>query len=255
VSSRPAFAFLDWPGPIAFAHRGGALENPENTMKAFEHAVSLGYRYIETDVQATADGVAVVFHDDTLDRVTDRLGRIAELPWSEVSRARVAGTEPIPRLDELLAAWPDVRVNVEPKRDPAVEPLSEAIRRAGAVDRVCVASFDDGRVARARRLLGPRLCTVAGVVETLRVKAASWGVPAGDVPSACLQVGLRYKGLPVFDRRLVDTAHRLSMPIHVWTIDGLARMRWLLDLGVDGIMTDRPTALRRVLQDRGQWFE
>jgi glycerophosphoryl diester phosphodiesterase len=255
VTPRSAFAFLDWPGPIAFAHRGGALENPENTMKAFEHAVSLGYRYVETDVQATSDGVAVVFHDDTLDRVTDRLGRIADLPWAEVGLARVAGTEPIPRLDELLAAWPDLRVNVEPKRDPAVDPVVDAIRRAGAVDRVCVASFDDGRVARARRLLGPRLCTTAGVGETLRLKAASYGVPVGDVPSACLQVTPRYKGLPVLDPRLIATAHRLSIPVHVWTIDGPGQMQQLLELGVDGIMTDRPTALKRVLEDRGEWFE
>jgi glycerophosphoryl diester phosphodiesterase len=254
-SARPAFPYLDWPGPIAFAHRGGALENPENTMKAFQHAVAIGYRYVETDVQVTSDGVAVVFHDDTLDRVTDRLGRISDLPWSEVSQARVAGTEPIPRFDELLAAWPELRVNVEPKRDPAVAPLADVIRRAGAVDRVCVASFSDARVARARRLLGPHLCTAAGVAETLRVKAAAYGLPVGDVPSACLQVAPRFRGLTLVDHRFMATAHGLSLPVHVWTIDGPGVMRRLLDLGVAGIMTDRPTALRQVLEDRGQWFE
>jgi glycerophosphoryl diester phosphodiesterase len=249
------FPYLDWPGPIAFAHRGGALENPENTMKAFEHAVSLGYRYIETDVQVTSDGVLIVFHDETLDRVTDRLGRVSELPWSEVGQARVAGTEPIPRLDELLAAWPELRVNVEAKREPTVEPLAECIQRAGAIDRVCVASFNDGRVARARRLLGPRLCTAAGVAESMRIKAVSYGIPAGDLASACLQVAPRYKGLTVVDPKFIATAHRLSRPVHVWTIDGPGQMRQLLDLGVDGIMTDRPTALRRVLEERGEWFE
>jgi glycerophosphoryl diester phosphodiesterase len=250
----PAFPFLDWPGPIAFAHRGGALENPENTMKAFEHAVALGYRYVETDVQVTSDGVLVVFHDDTLDRVADRLGRISQMPWSEVSRARVAGTEPIPRFDELLAAWPELRVNVEPKRDPAVEPLADSIRRAGAVDRVCVASFSDARVARLRRLLGPRLCTAGGFAESMRVKATAFGIRLGDVPSGCLQVAPRFRGVTVVDVRFVATAHRLSLPVHVWTIDGPGQMRRLLDLGVDGIMTDRPTALRAVLQERRQWF-
>jgi glycerophosphoryl diester phosphodiesterase len=177
------------------------------------------------------------------------------MTWAEVSQTRVAGTDPIPRLDELLAAWPDLRVNVEPKRDPAVEPLTECIDRAGAIDRVCVASFDDGRVAKARRLLGPRLCTAAGLGETLRVKAASFGIPSGNTPSACLQVTTRYKGLPVLDARLVSTAHRMSMPVHIWTIDGPGQMQRLLDLGVDGIMTDRPTALKRVLDDRDEWFE
>ncbi len=252
---KPTFPFLDWPGPIAFAHRGGALENPENTMKAFGHAVSLGYHYIETDVQLTADRVLIVFHDDTLDRVTDRLGRISEMTWAEVGRARVAGTEPIPRFDELLAAWPEVRLNIEPKREACVEPLADAIRRAGAIDRVCVGSFNDARVTRMRRLLGPRLCTAAGVAEIVRVKAASYGVPVGNVASSCVQVSVGYKGLPVVDARFVDTAHKLALPVHIWTIDGPAQMRRLLDLGVDGIMTDRPTALRKVLEDRGEWVE
>jgi glycerophosphoryl diester phosphodiesterase len=250
---KPTFPFLDWPGPIAFAHRGGALENPENTTKAFEHAVSLGYRYIETDVQLTADGVLIVFHDDTLDRVTDRLGRIAEMTWAEVSRARVAGTEPIPRFDDLLGAWPDLRVNVEPKREASVEPLANAISRAGAVDRVCVGSFNDARVTRMRRLLGPRLCTSAGIAEIIRIKAASYGLPVGNVATACVQVSVTYKGLPVVDARFVRAAHRLALPVHIWTIDGPAQMRRLLELGVDGIMTDRPTVLRRVLEDRGEW--
>ena len=222
-------------------------------MVAFEHAVSLGYRYIETDVQVTADGVLIVFHDDTLDRVTDRIGRIAEMTWADVSQARVAGTEPIPRFDELLAAWPEVRLNTDPKRETSVRPLVDAVRRADALDRVCIGSFSDARLARLRRLLGPDLCTSAGFTETLRVKAASYGIPTGRPASACLQVSLRYKGVPVVDARFIATAHRLSLPVHVWTIDGPGQMVRLLDLGVDGIMTDRPTALRQVLQDRGQW--
>src|SRR5918995_7356617 len=105
--------FLDHPGPLAFAHRGGAGEWPENTMPAFENAVRLGYRYVETDVHATADGVLVAFHDPSLDRVTDRTGKIAELPWSYVSEARVDGREPIPRLEALLGTWPDLRFNLD----------------------------------------------------------------------------------------------------------------------------------------------
>ncbi|HEX7095186.1 MAG TPA: glycerophosphodiester phosphodiesterase family protein, partial [Acidimicrobiales bacterium] len=108
-------AFLDHPGPLAFAHRGGAGVNPENTWAAFDHAVSLGYRYLETDVRVTSDGVVVAFHDPTLDRVTDRTGAIARRPWVEVRRARIAGKHEPVRLDDLLAAYPDVRVNIDPK--------------------------------------------------------------------------------------------------------------------------------------------
>ena len=98
------FAFLDHPGPIPFAHRGGGKEQPENSMAAFAHAVGLGYRYVETDVQATRDGVAVVFHDATLNRLTDRPGKIADFSWEELREARIHGREPLVRLDDLLAA-------------------------------------------------------------------------------------------------------------------------------------------------------
>ena len=148
------FAFLDHPGPIPFAHRGGAAGGLENSLAAFAHAVELGYRYLETDVHATSDGVLLAFHDRTLDRVTDRVGVVAQLPWREVREARIGGREPIPTLEELLGSWPDVRVNIDVKEMGAVEPLIEVIRRTGAVDRVCVASFSARRTAAVRRRVG-----------------------------------------------------------------------------------------------------
>src|SRR5688572_11562358 len=117
MPANAAYPFLDWPGPLAFAHRGGASEAPENTLPAFEQAVRLGYRYLETDVHTTADGELVAFHDDRLDRVTDRTGMVAELPWSTVRAARVDGREPIPLLEDLLGAFPEARVNIDPKAD------------------------------------------------------------------------------------------------------------------------------------------
>jgi len=138
---------------MAFAHRGGAAHAPENSWQAFGHALGLGYWYLETDLQATADGVLIAFHDRTLDRVTDRAGRIARLPYRTVAEARIAGTEPIPRLDDLLAAWPDVRFNIDLKDAPAIEPLAEVLRRTGSWDRVCVTSFSATRLRTARRVL------------------------------------------------------------------------------------------------------
>lgn len=102
----PEYEFLDHPGPIPFAHRGGSLDGLENSLPAFEHAVDLGYRYLETDVRATADGVLLTFHDQDLERVTDRDGDIARLPYSEVSQARIGGREPIPLLEDVLGSWP-----------------------------------------------------------------------------------------------------------------------------------------------------
>ena len=247
------FAFLDQDEPIAFAHRGGAGDWPENTMPAFEGAVALGYRYLETDVHVTRDGVLLAFHDDVLDRVTDRNGLIRDLDWADVSQAKVDGREPIPRFDELLDAWPDIRINIDPKHESAVEPLAASIRRAGAVDRVCIGSFSDRRIATLRNLLGPDLCTSLGPKGVARLRAASYGLRAKRFPAPCVQIPPGHGARALLDGRLMQTARAHGIDVHVWTIDEPAEMHRLLDLGVDGIMTDRPAILREVLESRGVW--
>src|SRR5258708_11781114 len=151
-------ALLAHPRPIPFAHRGGAPHFAENSWRAFQHAVKLGYAYLETDAHATSDGVLVAFHDKTLDRVTDRTGAIARLTASEVAAARIGGTEPIPLLEDLLGAWPDVRFNIDVKDAPAARPLAELIRRAAAWDRVCITSFSAARRSATRTQLDRRVC-------------------------------------------------------------------------------------------------
>ncbi|WP_053724451.1 glycerophosphodiester phosphodiesterase [Streptomyces sp. WM6378] len=252
--TRVRHPYLDHPSPIPFAHRGGAADGIENTAAAFARAAEAGYRYFETDVHTTADGRVVAFHDATLDRVTDARGRIAELPWAEVSQARVAGREPLPLFEELLEAFPEVRWNVDLKAESALLPLIDLIRRTDAWDRVCVGSFSEARVARAHRLAGPRLATSYGVRGVAALRLRSYGIPvplrAGAVSA---QVPESQSGIPVVDRRFVRTAHALGLQVHVWTINDPARMRALLDLGVDGIMTDHLETLRTVLTDRGVW--
>jgi glycerophosphoryl diester phosphodiesterase len=249
------FPFLDWPGPIAFAHQGahGAGGAGENTMASFEAAVALGYRYLETDAHATADGVLVAFHDDHLDELTDRSGAIADLPWAEVRAARVHGHHEIPLLEDVLAAWPDVRVNIDPKHDAAVDPLVELIGRTDSVDRVCIGAFSDIRLARVRAGLGDRVCTSMGPRQVRRLVAASHGVPVGRFSAACVQVPVRHGPVTLVNERFVAASHKRGLQVHVWTINDAAEMRRLLDLGVDGIMTDRPDVLKAVLSERGAW--
>ena len=250
-----AWPYLDWPGPLAFAHRGGASEAAENTMPAFANAVDLGYRYLETDVHATRDGVVVAFHDDRLDRVTDRRGRISELPWSEVRQARVDGREPIPLLEDLLGAWPDVRVNIDPKHDAVVDPLADVLRRSGAIDRVCIGAFSDRRIARVRELVGPTLCVSTGPRQVAQLTAIAQGARrrASGLTAPCTQVPARAGRMPFVTSRFVEAAHRRGVQVHAWTVDDPVEMRRLLDLGVDGIMTDRPQVLKDVLVERGAW--
>ena len=245
--------FLDHDGPIPIAHRGGALEGPENTMAAFAAAIDLGYRYLETDVHATRDGVLVAFHDEGLQRLSGRPESIAQLTWADVATVRVGGSHAIPRFEELLEAWPDVKIAVDPKHDPATSPLIGALLRADAIDRVCVGSFSGRRLAAARRLGGPRLCTGLSPREVGQLQAAATGLPVRVKAGACAQVPTTAKGVPLVHQRFVDAAHAQGLVVHVWTIDEADEMHRLLDLGVDGIMTDRPTVLRDVLMARGVW--
>ncbi|MHB1138544.1 MAG: glycerophosphodiester phosphodiesterase [Microthrixaceae bacterium] len=264
----PLHSFYDQRFPIAVAHRGGMESAPENTFAAFRAAYDLGFRHLETDVHVTADGVLIAFHDDALDRVTDRSGTIRELPWSEVSAALIGGTEPIPTLDQLLEEFPDIWFNIDAKSDDAVVALAAALRRHGAIARVCAGSFSDERLRRLRSLLGPELCTAASPPEvtqlvataqvsarTRRQEGPDEGPRRGVVPRPyqCVQVPVRHGRVTIVTPELVRAAHRRGCHVHVWTIDDPTEMHRLLDLGVDGIMTDRPSVLREVLLERGQW--
>lgn len=248
MQTRP-HPYLDWPGPIPFAHRGGASDVPENTMPAFEYAVRLGYRYVETDVQVTADGVLVAFHDNDLRRTCGRPGRISDLPWREVRTALVDGRAPIPLLDELLGEWPELRVNIDCKTDKAVDALVAALRRHGALDRVALGAFSDARLRRLRAVLGPTVCTTLGPGGVAALKFGTLRTTA----AMAAQVPVQQGPLTVTDEKFVQRAHAKGLAVHVWTIDDAAEMHRLLDLGVDGLMTDRPEVLRTVFQERGLW--
>lgn len=259
------FTFLDHAGPLAMAHRGGSLEAPENSWLALERAIDvLGYRYIETDVRLTADGRVALLHDPTLDRTTDAVGPLAQANSAALAETTLRGpngktSRGVPLLEDVLDRWPDVRFNLDAKDDAVVEPLAALLRHRKAIEAVCVGSFNEGRVRRMRKLLGPSLCTVSGVAETGRIRLASYGLPLpGKLGGACLEIPTGYKlvgplGVPLIDRRLIEFAHRRGLAVIAWTIDDDAEMRRLLELGVDGIITDRPTVLADVLKAQGRW--
>lgn len=246
------------------AHRGFDLHGRENSMAAFQAALDLGFRYLETDVHATADGVLVAFHDRTLDRVTDARGVIGELPWSTVARARIGGIEPIPRLEDVLGTFGQARVNIDVKHRSAIAPLVQVLRRTGAMQRVCVASFSDRRRGAVVRALGPDLATSLGVSRTTAFLAASLLPHRGPLDAGgaqrlaargavCLQLPRSAGPVPVITARTVEVAHAVGLQVHAWTINDPAAMHELLDLGVDGLVTDRADVLRDVLHARGQW--
>lgn len=262
-------AILDQPGSVlAIAHRGGARHDEllglENTLESFRHAVKLGYHYLETDVHATRDGVLLAFHDEVLDRVTDQVGRISELTASQIARSLIGGRHAVPTMSELLEELPDARFNIDIKSESATHPLVAMIDRHGAHDRVCVGSFSASRMATFRRLTDGQVATSATPVEVAALRAAPFaalvrrrdhgpGLRSGRGRPAVLQVPHRRGRLTVVTPGLVHRAHAAGLHVHVWTVDEPQEMRELLDIGVDGLITDRTDLLRDVLVGRGQW--
>ncbi len=262
---RTGFPYLDDPpgGPgtvLAFAHRGGAyhpgLEGLENTMAAFRHAAALGYTYLETDVHVTGDGVLLAFHDQVLDRVSDRQGAISALTRAEVGEALVGGRERVPTLDELVVAFPQARFNIDLKSDGSVAVLAAFIHERGLADRVLVGSFSPRRLREFRRAAGPRVPTSAHPLEVALFRVLPSARLADRLTRgrvAALQVPHRRGRWRLATAGFVRRAQAAGKHVHVWTIDDPDEMRELLDRGVDGIFTDRTDILRDVLVERSAW--
>jgi glycerophosphoryl diester phosphodiesterase len=244
--------YLQWDGPIPFAHRGGTGHAPENSMAAFEHAVALGFRYLETDVHRSSDGVLAAFHDSNLLRTCGVDAEIADLTWNEIAELRIDEREQIPKMSDLLQRWPEHRFNIDCKSDDALPALIAMVEEFDLLDRICVGSFSLKRLRKLRSALGPRLLTALSPIEigTLRF--------TGRLPGShrrAAQVPPSSGRLTVVNDRFVRSAHRAGIPVHMWTINDEAETHRLLNLGVDGIMTDNVEMLRSVFDDRGLWRE
>ncbi len=248
-----AAEYLDHPRPLAFAHRGGAAGQPENTLAAFDRAARLGYAYLETDARTTADGKLIAFHDAALSRATDRGGRVSRLPWREVAAARVGGTEPIPLLEDALGAFPDLRFNIDLKDAGTVAPLARVLRRTGAWARVCISSFAAGRVLGAQRSLDRPVCLAVSPAASVAVRYL--GQPGSGLARKLVSAGALCAQVPprIATREFISRAHQLGLQVHVWTLNTRAGIERALDLGADGVMTDEVELLRDILAERGQW--
>ncbi len=247
------FNYLDTDFPIAFAHRGGALDAPENSMEAFQSAINIGYKYLETDVHLTKDGHVIAFHDDVLDRVTNLSGKICETPLSTIKNALIDGKSEIPLLKELLSEFPTARFNIDPKDDRVAEPLADAIKDTASVSRICVSSFSDRRNQNISRIVGNNLCMGVGPSGVARIRVGKFTKNSSVLNGQCVQVPVSMKGVPLITETFIKRVHSLGKVIHAWTINEPDEMRRLLDLGVDGIMTDKPQVLKDVLIHRNEW--
>ena len=257
-----------WRPPVAIAHRGSRLLWPENTDTSFQGAYDLGYRHFETDLHVTADGVVVCFHDPDVERTTEGRGLVEELTLTQLQNLdpgfrhvtpdgyvfRQAGSR-VPTVEWLLSTYPGVSVVVDLKCAGVAAPLAAIIEDLDAHQRVIVGSFSEARLAEFRELSRGRVATSSGpAASRLWVLASRVGRGVRG-EAAALQLPARMRGVRVVDRRLVAAAHADGLQVHVWTVNEPAEMRRLLDLGVDGVITDRPDLLKEVLIERGEWRE
>lgn len=233
-------------------------------MMAFEGAVALGYRYLETDLHLSSDGELVTFHDDTLDRTTNGSGPLSKRTLVELQELdaayrfdpvhhfphRGAGVQ-IPAFSEVVAAFPEAVFTVDLKESRLEQALATAVRELNIEDRVIVGSFKDRRTRRFRKIAGPRVATSSATYETARLVLSSKAGRPMRIRADALQVPARAKGITVVDRKLVEGAHAHGKLVHVWTVNDPDEMAELLDLGVDGIITDRPDLLADVMNERG----
>ncbi len=261
MTERPYFGF---EAPIRFAHRGSRLLWPENTWYAFDAAVQdFGYRYIETDIRITRDGVVVVFHDETLERTTNGTGKVSDWDWEDLRHLDAAyqfstdgegfpfrGTGiTVSRLEDTFDRYPDVCFNIDLKQPGSEWPVAEVVARAKRLDSVLIGSFSDRRISRFRRITKGRVATSAGPSEAMAMFAASRLGRTSKRQADAYQLPRSVKGASV-DRKLVNAVHEAGAQVHVWTIDEPIQMNELLDLGVDGIVSDRPDLLNEVIEER-----
>ncbi len=237
-------------GVLAIAHRGGSALGAENTLEACERSLALGLGYLETDARMTADGIWVAFHDRTLQRVTGVRGRVADVTWADLRGLRVHGKALVPRLEDLLGTWPDVRWVVDVKQPSALESLVRLLRRPGTAHRVCLSGTWDSRLDRARREVGPAVSTAVGWRSMATLLAGGAVDPRG---AEFVHVPLRLAGRWVPAPGLVRRAHDAGLRLLVWGVEAAGDIHRLLDDGVDGVITDRPDTLREVLVARGAW--
>ena len=253
--------FFDPTRPHVFAHRGGCALGPENTLAAFDRGLAAGADGLELDVHLSADGIAVVHHDDTLDRCTGDRGPLAARTAAELARVDAGyrftrdGAFPfrqqsigVPTLAEVLSRYPDAPIIIEMKVDTREmgEAVARDVRRAGAVDRVCAAGYGSQSAAAARAALPEMAASASHAEVRLAVYRSLAGWPVRRAGYGVYQVPERAGLLRIVSRRFIRHAHAAGVRVQVWTVDEEADMRRLLDWGVDGLISNRPDLAVRV---------
>ena len=238
--------YLQYDGLTVLAHRGGADESFENTLESFDYSKNLGCKFIETDVQVSADGIPYIFHDDDLKRVLNISSRFDSLSSQEIDKLKIFDQYRIPKLEEALNEFPDISFQIDFKTDEVVAPALDVIKKTKSFERICVASFNSERLKRVRSTY-PDLCISMGPNEVIKTLISSFGLYKGAIDGDCLQIPIRYYGVRVVTKRFVKYLKSRGLKIMVWTINDVKTFEYLIELKVDGIITDKPKLLFETL--------
>ena len=240
--------YLDYDGLKVLAHRGGAEESYENTTESFEYSQLLGCEFIETDVQVSSDGIPYIFHDDDLKRILNKPVRFDSLSSNEIDDLNIFNSCKIPKLSDTLLRFPNLCFQIDFKTDEVVMPALDVINDMNVFDRVCIASFSSKRLQKVRSLY-PDLCISMGPNEVFKTLVASLNLFKGEIPGDCLQIPMSYYGIKIVSKRFVDFVHSKGLKIMIWTINDVKTFKYLIDLGVDGIITDKPKLLFQTIEE------
>ena len=242
--------YLNYHGLAVMAHRGGSLEAPENTLESFKYALEIGSDIIETDIQLSSDGIPYIFHDDDLKRIPGIDKNFNELLASEIDELIIFDDYKIPTLEETLKQFPNTRFQIDFKTDEVVDPAIEIINKLPNIKKnLCVASFSSQRLQKIRSKLSDVTYSM-GPHEVLKLLLKSFGVYRGEISGDCLQIPIYRYGIKIVTQRFVDFCKRENIKISVWTINSIEEMDYLIDLDVDGIITDKPKALINLLASK-----
>jgi glycerophosphoryl diester phosphodiesterase len=240
-------SYLNYSGVAVLAHRGGSLESYENTIESFHYSNNIGCKFIETDVQLSSDGIPYIFHDDTFLRLLGKNIIFNSLDSSEIDKLRLFENHPIPKLDTVLKTFPDLYFQIDVKTDEVAMPALEVINKCNAEDRVCIASFNSTRLQNVYNKY-PEICLSMGPNEVLKMLLSSFGLYRKSIIGDCLQIPIYQYGIKLVTKRFVEFVHKKGLKICVWTINDETTFKNLIDIGVDGIITDKPKLLFETLE-------
>ena len=253
ISSQSFLEYMNSSNIVPIAHRGASLVAAENSLESFRKAFDLGYRVIETDIHSSKDGTAYIFHDKSLERLTGENLKISDLKDVDIDSLKVNKSSIIPRLSNVFEEFPEGLFNLDAKTWQATIPITNTIKKMGCSSRVCIGSFNDKRIDAIIRELGLETCHSMGTSNVIKFYlGAQLGIEQ-HFTAQCIQLPVEQFGISLVTQTILRHARKLGIKIHFWTINNSALMQKLLELDVDGIMTDDCALLKKIMEEKHKW--